>query len=1727
VNPKLPHTRRNLLETALGLGCIIASTLPSARAATLYWDGVNSGWEAVANWSTVAGATTPDPAAIPGAADDTIFNIDPVDAAIAVNVNGAQSVRSLAFNNTGTTTIQGGGTNRTLALGAGGILVDAAAGAATIGSATAGQNVAITLSASQTWANNSPATLTIGNPFLSAAAVNLTKTGTGAVFMSNAANSSNLTGILDVQAGKFQMAGDVTVGGLTGAGIVEVGGPASKWFFVNNATDNVFSGGIQNASATVRIGLVKRGGGMLTLSGTNAPGDNFGVENGLVKVTGTTTVGVGGANGQVSIGTIGNQNGRLLIDGGTLNATKNTNPSVTIGTAANAQGFVKMSSGAITTAHEFHVGQAQTGSYSAYSQTGGTLTSGNWLVVGLANDRAVLNQSGGEISVIANRATFGAGGNGSIGLVNLSGGNFTVAAGGNTGIFLGENGNATLNVSGGAALTLATNGGATSGTLQFGGNASSLGGNLNLLGGTTSVFGVTKGASTAGAVYRLNFNGGTLKAVAANPIFLADLANTDAYVHAAGGTVDNGGMEITISEPLLAPAGNGVSATGLTTSGSGYFDTPLVIITGGGGTGATAIATIDPSGNLTGIQMTNPGINYTSPPTFALAGGGFGNTGTIGGAATLVANTSGGMGFTGTGTTRLAGADTFTGPIAVNQGKLGIAGSRPNAVTVANGGTISVYDPFGSPSILSVPTLTMANGSAVDVDLSGFSVTNDLIEVTNASGLTLGTVGVNLYDDGTTNAFTAAGSYAIFKYSGTLNGGTTGLSVANPVLGYNYAFNAVGGEVRVTISFTDTDGDQMPNLWETSNGLNPGNPNDATGTIDIPPTVTAYNSDGDFATNLEEFIAGTNPNSAASDPLNLDGDSLLDSWEIGNFGALTVSNGAGDYDGDLATDTVEFYAATNPKGALTTGVGEWPDSDGDMLNDAWEIKYFGDLDIDNDANNANDGEIDADSDGFSDRLEFEALSHPLSAAWTPEKAQLIHRWDFNGDMDDAISGIPGVTNSPAIIVDPNGATASSAVTLSGTDVLLAGGVNGTSDYVQLGSNLLNGRATPVTIEVWASQVSVMNWSRIWDFGSSDLENFYMSWSAGTNAGAQRQEWKDYTTNTSDTTHPAYALNAEYHVVCIFQPGAGNGGENLVSFYAAPTISSDLGVMRGSYSTPNNLVNLTDTLSTLGRSFYAGDNVANARYNDARIWHGALTGEERETLHDVGPDSVDMTDSDGDDLLDSWEVTNFGNIGVTTGAVDSDGDGFSNALEQAGHSIPNPPNGFASRPDDRDGDSLSDAWEVANFASLAPVGSADPDGDLATNEQEETSGTNPNNAASWPDSDGDLLKDAWELAYFGDLDIDDDANNANDGEEDFDGDIFTDRQEFAANSNPVLATSLPPSLVALPATGTDAASDISSAKTYTHAIDFGNTAGVVAVNGVSFHQAAVPGVGNDGTNNDRWDSVDNTGGRNSPFTLMKSVADDWAQNNANAVNIGADGNMLNILTDFAHINGNVVGSTETIVLGGLTPGTRYSTRMYYRPWTLAANRSTTLTFNGDGNDIVATVNQDESASPFAGFVKFDFTANDSDLTITFLLNVAATSWHQYALTNEVVPAGDSDFDGLPDAYEIANFGGTGFQTGASDADKDGTDNRTEFLLGLNPVNGSQRFAAAQSNVVPGTGATITWPAQNGLTFTIWRSTTLGGWIQLGGPITATGTTASYTDAGAPLGKAFYRVVLTTP
>jgi hypothetical protein len=63
--------------------------------------------------------------------------------------------------------------------------------------------------------------------------------------------------------------------------------------------------------------------------------------------------------------------------------------------------------------------------------------------------------------------------------------------------------------------------------------------------------------------------------------------------------------------------GDGVATVAVTAPGTGYTSAPTVRFTGGGGSGATATATVA-GGGVTAVAVTAPGTGYTSPPTVVL-----------------------------------------------------------------------------------------------------------------------------------------------------------------------------------------------------------------------------------------------------------------------------------------------------------------------------------------------------------------------------------------------------------------------------------------------------------------------------------------------------------------------------------------------------------------------------------------------------------------------------------------------------------------------------------------------------------------------------------------------------------------------------------------------------------------------------------------------------------------------------------------------------------------------------------------------------------------------------------------------------------------------------------------------------------------------------------------------------------------------------------------------------
>jgi len=325
----ITRTLRGLSCSALALAALLASN--SAQAATLYWDGTatgGTGWETAANWSTAVGATTPDPAAIPGSLDVAAFSINTITSTPqTVNLNADQSAAGLSFlsTNTSTTALLGGGTARTLTLGSSGLTIASGAGAVTLGDGTASNNVLINLAGgiAQTWANNSANAFTISDT-----AAAFTRSGGATLTFSTGVFSMSTT----------VLPNDVTTGiAMTAAGSGYTGTPTYT-FGSGNATPgtvtlssvNLASPSSIGGSGDITIGAVVSGGnsltkvgaGTLNLTGVNTYSGATAVNGGKLLVNSPGSLASGSAVTVANNATFGGS--------GTINGTVTVNAGGTI-----------------------------------------------------------------------------------------------------------------------------------------------------------------------------------------------------------------------------------------------------------------------------------------------------------------------------------------------------------------------------------------------------------------------------------------------------------------------------------------------------------------------------------------------------------------------------------------------------------------------------------------------------------------------------------------------------------------------------------------------------------------------------------------------------------------------------------------------------------------------------------------------------------------------------------------------------------------------------------------------------------------------------------------------------------------------------------------------------------------------------------------------------------------------------------------------------------------------------------------------------------------------------------------------------------------------------------------------------------------------------------------------------------------------------------------------------
>ncbi len=691
-------TLKKAVMVCLGL---VASSFV-ARAANATWNGTTStAWSTAGNWSA---------SPVPGLTDAATFN----------NAGNGNTVISLGAG-----------------VGISNIVFDTGSAAAyTIGSGAVGSQ---TLTMNGTGVFNVTGTVTNTQTF-NAALILSTANGNRTLGFTNSSTTQGQSLIL--------------AGGMTTANT------GVKTISINGSGNTSIGGILSNGSGT--LALTKNGTGTLTLSG--GP-HTYG---GPTLVNGGTLVNssIGGSPAATATLTVGNVAGTpAILD--IMPGANVTNYTLAIGTAA-ASGAVFQSGGTFTVTDpasiaDFRIGDG-TGGYGYYQLSGGTLNA-NEVGVGGGNGGnatiGVMDITGGTFNN-AGWITVGRGGTTSSGILNVSGSGSIICA--------GTVGGSKISFSWGSAGELSVinlfNGGSILGpantayvldlaTANNGGGLDEMNLGDN---GTLAIGGVT--AVSAAPTALLNFNGGTLRATTSNPAFMTSPNVDGVFIYPGGATIDDGGFNIAASNPLQTPTGYGVSAVTLSSGGSGYFAPPMVSLTGGTGTGASAIAQVNSTnGAVTNIVVMNPGSGYSASDVLTVTFTGGGGSGAVANTPAVAVNRSGGLTKAGSGVLTLSGANTYTGGTSIGGGTLALG----------SGGSLASKDIYvGAGALFDVSAITFSLSAGQS--LSGNGTVTGAVNVVTGSWIFAGTdggFGTNTFNN---NLTFVSGASCYFDLSSTITG---------------------------------------------------------------------------------------------------------------------------------------------------------------------------------------------------------------------------------------------------------------------------------------------------------------------------------------------------------------------------------------------------------------------------------------------------------------------------------------------------------------------------------------------------------------------------------------------------------------------------------------------------------------------------------------------------------------------------------------------------------------------------------------------------------------------------------------------------------------------------------------------------------------------------------------------------------------------------------------------
>ncbi|MCP4122125.1 MAG: hypothetical protein GY751_10265, partial [Bacteroidetes bacterium] len=251
-------------------------------------------------------------------------------------------------------------------------------------------------------------------------------------------------------------------------------------------------------------------------------------------------------------------------------------------------------------------------------------------------------------------------------------------------------------------------------------------------------------------------------------------------------------------------------------------------------------------------------------------------------------------------------------------------------------------------------------------------------------------------------------------------------------------------------------------------------------------------------------------------------------------------------------------------------------------------------------------------------------------------------------------------------------------------------------------------------------------------------------------------------SVADVTKGALISSGDYTIVY----RSYTGGAKIIVYSASDTISADgvllnLELSVAQEATPGNY---QIGFESNNPSFINSSHAISNENGNSSVTHDIT----------IGYLTINNGDSDGDFIVDTWEMTHFGDL-THSGTFDSDGDGLTDKEEFDAGTDPNVT--------DSDGDGIPDGWEVDNGLNPGFDDSlADSDSDGFTNIDEYLGGTNPGNDGDIPNfleitenfESGDLSYLNWTTYSTGPWFVGED--NANNGTHSVGSPILGDKEK---------------------------------------------------------------------------------------------------------------------------------------------------------------------------------------------------------------------------------------------------------------------------------------------------------------------------------------------------------------